>query len=190
MSFRYSSGGQLQGGGGRVLEVWTPAHFSEKSKIALLLRYFHRSWAFQKAPDSIKRFWYSKFSWGYYVLFLYIAQCVITDCPICAPVEIMKSKGQVFTSWTLWTPWVCSMLFWKADRIPLLMFRTHVSSSATQRDSTRPSWNEKLSGDSCRARANAALFSAGMRFERSPGSDSSNPTPRSYQKSMFIISGN
>ena len=92
-------------------------------------------------------------------------------------INIRKYQMKNFTSWTFWSCVRSFIEFWREERIPRLMFSTHVFSGfEVHSSSMRPSWKEKASGDFSRLVLNSPFLSASIFVDGALGSDSSSLT--------------
>ena len=83
----------------------------------------------------------------------------------------------ITTSWTCWSSVKSVMEFCMEDRIPRLIFSTHVFSGLDVHNSSiRPSWKENANGDSSKLVLNSPFVSASILFFGESGSDSNSLT--------------
>jgi hypothetical protein len=92
----------------------------------------------------------------------------------------------ITTSWICWSSVKSVMEFCMEDRIPRLIFSTHVFSGLDVHNSSiRPSWKENANGDFSKLVLNSPFVSASILFFGESGSDSNSLTLPSYKTTNY-----
>ena len=92
----------------------------------------------------------------------------------------------ITTSWICWSSVKSVMEFCMEDRIPRLIFSTHVFSGLDVHNSSiRPSWKENAKGDFSKLVLNSPFVSASILFFGESGSDSNSLTLPSYKTTNY-----